>query len=167
MTAHVRRVRLELDVEDVLLALRNVAEVERQGAVTAPFGDRRGLDRVQRVVLEPALAENERRLLDLPLRRDREAGLPEQSAANGVGGADREGRLGGGRLGGRCALAEDVEERKQDEQRQHDEQPAAHPDVPAATLHVAVAADPDALRRGAHRSVLSASNAFLTSPVAT
>src|SRR3954471_15563972 len=108
MAAHVRRVGLELDVQDVLLALRNVAEVERQGAVTAPFADRRGLDRVQRVVLEPALAQDERRLLDLLRRGDREAGLPEQSAANGVGGADREGGLRGGRFGGRCALAEDV-----------------------------------------------------------
>src|SRR4051794_13474675 len=82
MTPDARRVRLELDVQDVAIPGGNVAEVERERPVATRLTDGAWLDRVDRVPFEPALAEHERGLLQLLRRGDREPGLPEEPAAH-------------------------------------------------------------------------------------
>src|SRR2546421_9951539 len=78
--ADVRRVDLELHVEDEGLVLRDVPERELELPVGAGLAGRARLDRVDGHALRPA-AEDKNRVLDLLVRRDVEASLPEQAAA--------------------------------------------------------------------------------------
>src|SRR5437763_17103172 len=64
----VRRVDLELHVEDEGLVLRDVAERELELPVMARFARRARLDRVDRHTLGPAGAERQDRVLNLLLR---------------------------------------------------------------------------------------------------
>src|SRR4051812_13758081 len=128
----VGRVRLELHVELVALADGHVSQVERERAVSTRLTDRRRLDRVDRVALEPALAENERRLLQILVRADREPRLPEEAAADPRRRVDLQIGLGTRRPGGGGPLPERIQESRQNERREQGEQAAAHPDMPAA-----------------------------------
>ena len=77
----VRRVDLELHVEDEGLVLRDVAERELELPVMACFARRARLDRVDRHTLGPAGAELQDRVLDLLMRSDVKAAFPEEAAA--------------------------------------------------------------------------------------
>src|SRR5437667_10705219 len=78
--ADVRRVDLELHVEDEGLVLWDVAECELEPSVVTRLTRRARLDRVDRHALRPACTEHQDRVLDLPMRRDVNAALPEQAA---------------------------------------------------------------------------------------
>src|SRR4051794_12518349 len=155
-----RRVRLELDVQDVALSCGNVPEVERERPVAARLADGARLDRVDRVPFEPALGENERGLLQLLPRGDREPGLPEEPAANPRRRMNLQIGLGARRECRRGSLPERVEEAGEDEEREQREQRPAHPAVPVAALHVAIAAELDPFRRVCHGHGFTASRAF-------
>src|SRR4051812_40926320 len=78
----VRRVHLELQEEQVVVAGRDVPEIERKPPVAARLADRARLDGVEGHPLEPAGIEHERRVANLANRLDVKARLEDQAAAD-------------------------------------------------------------------------------------
>src|SRR6185312_11387059 len=107
--ADVGRVDLELRVEDVGVAGSDVAELERELAVPTGLPDRARLDRVDLHALRPARIEDESGVLQVLVRSDVEAPLPEKAAADGRRGEDRERRRSRDRARSVRTLAEDVQ----------------------------------------------------------
>src|SRR5439155_1897487 len=107
----VGRVDLELQEEDVALALRDVAELEGEPSVVARFADGARLDRVDRLAFRPARAELQVGVLQRLPRANVESRLVEQAAAQPRGRVDRQRRRRRYEDMGVGPLAEDVEER--------------------------------------------------------
>src|SRR5438067_2528051 len=132
----VRRVDLELHVEDEGLVLRDVAERELELPVIARFARRARLDRVDRHALGPAGAELQDRVLDLLMRGDVKTGLPEQAAAQPSRGVDAERGGPNAGLRGRRALAEEIEEGEKRHHCDERQQESPDPNVPFASTEV-------------------------------
>ena len=80
--ADVGRVDLELHPDDEPVAGVDAVVAEHDAPVAAGLADRRGLDRVELHALDPALVEDEPRVLDGAQRADLDARLEEQPAAH-------------------------------------------------------------------------------------
>src|SRR2546423_11790594 len=147
----VRRVDLELHVEDEGLVLRDMAERELELPVIARFARRARLDRVDRHALGPAGAELQDRVLDLLMRGDVKAGLPEQTAAQPSRSVDAQ--RGGPDTGlrGRRALAEEIEEGEERYQCDECQQQSPDPNVTFAATEVSIAREDDLVGSG-HRA---------------
>src|SRR4029453_3139859 len=143
----VRRVDLELHVEDEGLVLRDVAERELELPVVARLTGGARLEGVDGHALGPARAETEDRVLQLLVGRDVEAGLPDQAASKLGRRVDAQGRGGHAGLRRGRTLAENVEEGKQRDKSDQREEQAADPEILVASAQVAIALKVDLLRR--------------------
>src|SRR5881227_4025060 len=147
----VRRVDLELHVEDERLVLRDMAERELELPVMACFARRSRLDRVDRHTLGPAGAELQDRVLDLLMRGDVKAAFPEEAAAQPGRSvnAERGGRDAG--LRGRRPLPEEIEEGENRYHSDERQQQSPDPNVLLAATEVSIAREDDLVGSG-HRA---------------
>ena len=153
--ADVRRVDVELQEEEVIVARGDVAELERDAPVAARLADGRRLDRVQRHALEPPFVELESSVLQVAVGGDREPRLPEQLAADVPGRIELEIGGRGLRSGDVRALAEEIGQGEQRDETDEDDQCPPDPRVVSAPLQVAVPLQDDAVGNRRHRGTFS------------
>src|SRR3954453_6375227 len=143
-------VYLELEEDVEAFSRVDRAVFEPQGAVLARLLGRRRLERVHRHSLQPIGMEDERGILELSSRLDREVRLEEKASPHALRSAERErGRRARCLRVGR-PLAEEIEEAEHRHDGDRCENPASHPDLMTSALQVAVSPQGDSCRRVCH-----------------